>query len=77
VLLLPAVEVSCQHTELHSSACNAQERLTLKHKNTSKWARRALRRGVNVMDATTKEAMEEQLRLGLALRQRVRAASMH
>lgn len=48
-----------------------QERLTLKHKNTSKWARRALKRGVNVMDATTKEAMEEQLRLGLQLRQKV------
>ena len=52
---------------------NTQERLTLKHKNTSKWARRALKRGINVMDATTKEAMEEQLRLGLALRQKVPA----
>lgn len=28
----------------------AKERLTLKHKNTSKWARRALKRGINVMD---------------------------
>ena len=28
----------------------AKERLTLKHKNTSQWARRALKRGVNVMD---------------------------
>ncbi len=27
-----------------------KERLTLKHKNTSQWARRALRRGINVMD---------------------------
>ncbi len=47
-----------------------QERLTLKHKNTSKWARRALKRGINVMDDTTKEAMEEQLRLGMQLRQK-------
>lgn len=28
----------------------AKERLTLKHRNTSKWARRALKRGVNVTD---------------------------
>lgn len=28
----------------------AKERLTLKHRNTSKWARRALRRGVNITD---------------------------
>lgn len=51
-----------------------QERLTLKHKNTSKWAKRALRRGINVMDEGTKEAMQEQLRLGMALRQKVCAA---
>ena len=30
-----------------------KERLTLKHKNTSQWARRALRRGINVMDEGT------------------------
>lgn len=52
--------------------CSLQERLTLKHKNTSKWAKRALRRGINVMDETTKEAMQEQLRLGMQLRQKVR-----
>ena len=28
----------------------AKERLTLKHRNTSKWARRALKRGINVTD---------------------------
>ena len=28
----------------------AKERLTLKHKNTSQWARRALKRGVNLKD---------------------------
>lgn len=28
----------------------AKERLTLKHKNTSKWARRALKRGANMTD---------------------------
>ena len=29
----------------------ARERLTLRHKNSSRWARRALKRGINVMDA--------------------------
>ena len=28
----------------------AKERLTLKHRNSSRWARRALRRGSHVMD---------------------------
>lgn len=49
----------------------AKERLTLKHRNTSRWARRALKRGVRAMDDGTKEALAEQLRLGQELRQRV------
>lgn len=52
-----------------------QERLTLKHKNTSKWAKRALKRGINVRDDATKEALEEQLRLGQQLRQKVPSSS--
>ena len=44
----------------------------MKHKNTSKWARRALKRGINVMDQGTKDAIAEQLRLGQELRQKVR-----
>ena len=42
------------------AAC-MQERLTLKHKNTSRWARRALKRGT-LLDDDTKAAVEEQLR---------------
>ena len=49
----------------------ARERLTLKHRNSSRWARRALRRGVDVMDPGTKAALEEQLRLGEQLRRKV------
>ncbi|PRW50835.1 U3 small nucleolar RNA-associated 14-like protein A [Chlorella sorokiniana] len=49
----------------------AKERLTLKHKNTSRWARRALRRGQTLMDEGTRQAVAEQLRLGEELRQRV------
>lgn len=60
-----------------SSPCSAltrrcpQERLTLKHKNTSRWARRALRRGQTLIDEGTRQAVAEQLRLGEELRQRV------
>lgn len=38
-----------------------QERLTLKHKNKSKWARRILERGLNVQDEGTRAAMAQQL----------------
>jgi hypothetical protein len=48
-----------------------QERLTLKHRNSSKWARRALKRGQAAMDPSTREAIAEQLALGQQLRRRV------
>ncbi|PSC76740.1 U3 small nucleolar RNA-associated 14-like protein A isoform A [Micractinium conductrix] len=49
----------------------AQERLTLKHRNTSRWARRAIKRGQTLMDDGTRAAVAEQLRLGEELRQKV------
>jgi U3 small nucleolar RNA-associated protein 14 len=45
--------------------------LTLKHRNSSKWARRALKRGQAAMDPHTREAIAAQLALGQQLRQRV------
>lgn len=39
----------------------AEERLTLKHKNSSKWAKRILKRGLNVQDEGTRAAITEQL----------------
>lgn len=39
----------------------AEERLTLKHKNKSKWARRILDRGLSVQDEGTRAAVAEQL----------------
>ena len=39
----------------------AQERLTLKHKNSSKWAKRILQRGLNIQDDGTRAAIAEQL----------------
>jgi U3 small nucleolar RNA-associated protein 14 len=35
----------------------AKERLTLRHRNSSKWARRALKRGMDVIDDGTKVGM--------------------
>lgn len=52
-----------------------QERLTLKHRNTSRWARRAIKRGQTLMDEGTREAVADQLRLGEELRKRVRSSS--
>lgn len=39
----------------------AEERLTLKHKNSSKWAKRILERGLAVQDEGTRAAISEQL----------------
>ncbi|KAF3947043.1 hypothetical protein CMV_026769 [Castanea mollissima] len=39
----------------------AEERMTLKHKNTSKWATRILQRGLQVQDEGTRAAITEQL----------------
>ncbi|KAI4341678.1 hypothetical protein MLD38_026372 [Melastoma candidum] len=39
----------------------AEERLTLKHKNSSKWAKRILKRGLNTQDEGTRVAIAEQL----------------
>ncbi|MEM7072906.1 MAG: hypothetical protein AAF418_04990, partial [Pseudomonadota bacterium] len=40
-----------------------KERMTLAHKNTSKWAKRILKRGKNV-DADTRKALSAQLKRG-------------
>ncbi|KAJ3683697.1 hypothetical protein LUZ60_013924 [Juncus effusus] len=39
----------------------AEERLTLKHKNSSKWAKRILKRGLDAQDDATRAAFSEQL----------------
>lgn len=45
--------------------------MTLKHRNSSKWARRALKRGQVAMDPSTREAIASQLALGQQLRRRI------
>ncbi|KAI8137100.1 small-subunit processome [Fennellomyces sp. T-0311] len=47
----------------------AEERMTLKHKNTSQWAKRALARGQQ--DEGTREAILDQLRRGEELRKKI------
>ena len=48
----------------------AQERMLLKHKNTSRWAKRAIRKGLAHLPGT-KEAIAEQLRIGNELRRKI------
>ncbi|GER37853.1 U3 ribonucleoprotein family protein [Striga asiatica] len=45
----------------------AEERMTLKHKNSSKWAKRILKRGLDAQDEATREAFGEQLNQHAAL----------
>lgn len=47
-----------------------KERMSLKHKNTSKWAKRMLRRGKNV-DIDTRRALSEQIRVGDDLKKKM------
>jgi U3 small nucleolar RNA-associated protein 14 len=46
----------------------ARERLTLKHRNTSRWARRALKRGLDLATDEQRGAIAEQLRHGQELK---------
>ncbi|KAI7902717.1 small-subunit processome [Cokeromyces recurvatus] len=57
------------HEKMQAAISRAEERMTLKHKNTSKWARRALARGTK--DEGTREAIMEQLRRGDELRRKI------
>ncbi|KAG9301666.1 hypothetical protein G9A89_016737 [Geosiphon pyriformis] len=56
-----------EHLKLE--AARAQERMTLKHKNTSKWAKQALKHGHN--DLTSRQAIIEQLKTHEKLKKRI------
>ncbi|XP_010522794.1 PREDICTED: uncharacterized protein C57A7.06 [Tarenaya hassleriana] len=45
----------------------AEERMTLRHKNKSKWAKRMIDRGLNVRDEGTRAAIAEQLQMNTNL----------
>ena len=49
----------------------ARERITQKHKNSSRWARRILKRGLDKADEKTKAALASQLRIGEDLRRKM------
>jgi U3 small nucleolar RNA-associated protein 14 len=55
--------------KMDAAMARAEERMSLKHKNTSKWAKRALARGTQ--DEGTRDAIMEQLRRGEELRRRI------
>ncbi|KNC76954.1 hypothetical protein SARC_10568 [Sphaeroforma arctica JP610] len=67
--LMQADMVLSQEEQLKAERERAQERMTLRHKNTSKWAKNLLRR--NTMDPTAKAQLEEQLRRGNELRKKI------
>lgn len=50
-----------------------KERMSLKHRNTSKWAKRVLRRGGNI-DVETRQALSEQIRMGDELKKKMQGA---
>jgi U3 small nucleolar RNA-associated protein 14 len=49
----------------------AEERMTLKHKNTSKWAKKVLKRGLEKQDEGTRAAIAEQLHLNTLLSRKI------
>ena len=52
-----------------------RERVLLKHRNTSRWAKRAIKKGIAHLPGT-REAMAEQHRLAQQLKQKVNAPEM-
>ncbi|KAI5070101.1 hypothetical protein GOP47_0014444 [Adiantum capillus-veneris] len=50
-----------------------QERMTLKHKNTSKWAKRIIKRGLKATEDGSREALAEQLRTHSALTRKIQS----
>eukprot|EP00884_Botryococcus_braunii_P004424 jgi/Botrbrau1/13983/Bobra.117_2s0013.1 len=48
-----------------------EERTTLRHRNTSRWSKRILRRGALAIDEGSKAAIEEQLRMHQELRRKL------
>jgi len=48
----------------------AQERMLLRHKNTSRWAKRAIKKGIAHL-AGTREKLQEQLRIGQRLKEKI------
>lgn len=66
--LLPAQNFSPRHCQVLNRLVYAyQERMTLKHKNTGKWAKRMLSRGLNIRYDGTRAAISEQLQFNATL----------
>ena len=63
-------EELAQELKEKEEVARIQERMTLAHKNTSKWAKRILKRGKNV-DTDTRRALSAQLKRGDDLRKKM------
>lgn len=59
-----------KHLEEQAEMERMKERMSLKHRNTSKWAKSILRRGKNI-DLETRRALSEQVRVGNELKRKM------
>ncbi|GBG74923.1 hypothetical protein CBR_g19437 [Chara braunii] len=63
---------AAREEEMKRERMRAEERLRLKHKNTSKWARRIIKRGLHAHnDDGTRDAIAEQLRMHQMLTRKI------
>ncbi|KAJ2962821.1 hypothetical protein NQZ79_g2114 [Umbelopsis isabellina] len=60
---------AAREDQLQAETDRALERMSLRHKNTGKWAKKQLQRGA--MDDGTREAINEQIRRGEQLRRKI------
>ncbi|EOA19962.1 hypothetical protein CARUB_v10000213mg [Capsella rubella] len=60
---------------MKQEARRVEERMTLKHKNTGKWAKRMLSRGLNVRYDGTRAAISEQLQINATLSRKMNSTN--
>lgn len=66
--------VAVSFSELCCLMFGFQERMTLKHKNTSRWAKRIIKRGLKAHEDGTRDAIMEQLRAHSMLTKKIQSA---
>ncbi|KAG0563345.1 hypothetical protein KC19_8G023100 [Ceratodon purpureus] len=67
-------EEAVKDAALKQEEKRAEERMTLKHKNTSRWARRILKRGLKAHEDGSRDAIMEQLRAHSMLTKKIQSA---
>lgn len=67
-------EEAAKEAALKQEQKRAEERMTLKHKNTSRWAKRIIKRGLKAHEDGTRDAIMEQLRAHSMLTKKIQSA---